>query len=175
MWCCDCAVDNIHGSFVSTSSSKTSQYKEQMHVQWKQRVQVKRHEESETEMSRSKWNQILGFKRVLLRVQHTCAAQRARKKDVWRFCLNKLSKICPSTYQPPTYKNGATGTKDFFQQEHTFPFQYFGKSQVRQEGISPEIQGRLAWRGIQWFTCLFTTNWCQEAASLLWWLIQQAL
>lgn len=171
----DCAVDNIHGSFVPTSSNMTSQDKEQMHVQWKQRAQVKRHQESEAEISRSKWKQILGFKHVLLRVQHTHAAQRARKKDVWRLGLNKLSKICPSTYQPPTYKNGATSTKGFFQQEHTFPFQYFGKSQVGQEGISPEMQGRLAWRSSQWFTCLLTINWCQEAANLLWWLIQQAL
>lgn len=76
----------------------TSQDKEQMHVQWKQRVQVKRHEESETEISRSKLKQILGFKHVLLRVQHTHAAQRAIKKDVGMFGLNKLSKICPSTY-----------------------------------------------------------------------------
>lgn len=56
-----------------------------------------------------------------------------------------------------------------------FDFSTLGKSQVEQEGISPEMQGRLAWRSSQWSTCLLTTNCCQEAANLLWWLIQQAV
>lgn len=149
--------------------------KKKMPVQWKQRIQVNRHEESEREMSRSKWNQILGFKHGLLRVKHTHAGQRSINKDVWRFGLNKLFKIYPSTKQPLTYKNGTTSTKGFLQQEHQFPFQYFGKSQVGQEGISPETRGRMTWRSSQWSTCLLTTNCCQEAANLLWWLIQQVL
>lgn len=77
------AVDKIHGSFVPASSNMTSQDKEQMHVQWKQRVQVKRHKESE--MSRSKWNQTLGFKRATEGAAYSCSSESSQERclKVW--------------------------------------------------------------------------------------------
>lgn len=60
--------------------------------------------------SRSKWNQILFFNHVLLRVWHTFMQLRELGRKMFDF--KELSKICPSTFHPSRRKNGATSTKD---------------------------------------------------------------
>lgn len=57
--------------------------------------------------SRSKGNQILFLTVCFLRGS-ILSCSSVGKKGVWRFDFKELSNICPSTFHPPTYNNGAT-------------------------------------------------------------------